>query len=161
MSHWHATLIYYTISALENSNKFLKVILWLFLLMFPFTPPLLLLIPSSSPPKHSDISSPCSLLRTLQDLQYAAHRRGWQHSECIKSSTVSTKRLLGLLLVGSSPTHCFGTGSKMMEFGGAHSLLKSSTRHKKRMLMAEPQKNTNILSLPLWTQENRSLTDLC
>jgi len=53
-------LIYYTISALENSNKFFKVILWLSLLMFSFISTLLLIISSSSPPKHSGTSSPCS-----------------------------------------------------------------------------------------------------
>lgn len=121
MSHWHATLIYYTIPALENSNKFFKVILWLALLMFPFTPPLLLLIASSSPPKHSDSSSPHSVLWTLQHLQYPAHRTGWEHPKCIKSSIVSPEGLLGLLPVSSSPTHSIVTGPKILEVGGARS----------------------------------------
>lgn len=121
------------------------------LLMFPFTPPLLLLIPSSCPPKHSDASSLRSVLRTRQDLQYPAHRTGWAHPKCVQSSTVPPERLLGLLPVGSSPTHCTVTGPKILEVGGACSLLASSTRHKRKMFMVEPQKNTNTLCLLLWT----------
>lgn len=151
MSHWHATLIYYTIPALENSNKFFKVVLWLALLMFPFTPPLLLLIASSSPPKHSDSSSPHSVLWTLQHLQYPAHRTGWEHPKCIKILHSLTRGTAWLASCMPQPysLHCYWTQNP----GSWGSLFSAQAQE-------EPQVNMNALCLLLPTLENRSLTGL-
>lgn len=149
MSQWDATLIYYTISAPENSIKFFKVILRLALLMFSFIPTLLSNIPSSFPPKYSDASSPCSVLAFNMHSRISntpAHRTGWEHPECIKFSKASQEWLLSSHSAGSSPTHCTVTGTKTTEVGGIHPLLALSTGQKKmRMFMVEPRKK-QILS---------------
>lgn len=161
MSHWDATLIYYTISALENSNKFFKVILWLSLLMFSFIPTLLSIIPSSSPPKHSDTSSLCSVLacnmHRLCNTQ-KRHAEKDKKTKRVKFAKVLLGNLLGVPFAGSTPACCPTGGGWKLQSWGMLSSAASSTGHKiMGMFRASEKANPFcwatrlfVLSLRIW-----------